>query len=172
MEWNEVLRDFSKGTAWLSLNTATVRRQWTLAEIVEACERHAIPALSPWRDQVAACGLKTASKLIRDSGLKLSGYCRGGMFTAADAAGLAHALDDNYRAVEEACELGSVCLVLVVGGLPGALEGHAAHRDIGLARSQVVDGIARLLEYARAHKMPLAIEPLHPMYAGDRACVN
>ncbi len=30
----------------------------------------------------------------------------------------------------------------------------------------------RLLPHARAAKMPLAIEPLHPMYAADRACVN
>ena len=56
--------------------------------------------------------------------------------------------------------------------MPGALEGRAAHRDIDRSRSQVIDGIARLLEYARPRKMPLAIEPLHPMYAADRACVN
>jgi sugar phosphate isomerase/epimerase len=36
----------------------------------------------------------------------------------------------------------------------------------------VADGIAAVLPYARACKMPLAIEPLHPMYAADRACVN
>ena len=31
------------------------------------------------------------------------------------------------------------------------------------------DGIAELLDYARTAGMPLAIEPLHPMYAADRA---
>src|SRR6202035_3679599 len=36
----------------------------------------------------------------------------------------------------------------------------------------VRDGIGELLEYARPAGMPLAIEPLHPMYAADRACVN
>ena len=166
------MRDFSSGLEWLSINTATVRQQWTLPQIIEACARHGIPAISPWRDQVAACGLDVASRLIRETGIKLSGYCRGGMFPAADEAGLAAALDDNFRAVDEACELGSPCLVLVVGGLPGALEGRAAHRDIDRSRAQVIDGIARLLDYARPRKMPLAIEPLHPMYAADRACVN
>ncbi len=34
------------------------------------------------------------------------------------------------------------------------------------------DGIAASLEYARQVGMPLAIEPLHPMQAADRACVN
>jgi sugar phosphate isomerase/epimerase len=36
----------------------------------------------------------------------------------------------------------------------------------------VADGIFAVLPHARAHNVPLAIEPLHPMYAGDRACVN
>jgi len=166
------MRDFSTGLEWLAINTATVRKQWTLPQIIEACARHGIPAISPWRDQVAECGLNVASRLIRETGIKLSGYCRGGMFPAADDAGLAAAMADNFRAVDEACELGSPCLVLVVGGLPGALEGRAAHRDIDRSRAQVIDGIARLLEYSRPRNMPLAIEPLHPMYAADRACVN
>jgi len=166
------MRDFSASIEWLSINTATVRRQWTLPQIIEACARHGIGAISPWRDQVAECGLNVASRLIRETGIKLSGYCRGGMFPAADEAGLAAAMADNFRAVDEACELGSPCLVLVVGALPGALEGRATHRDIDRSRAQVIDGITRLLEYARPRKMPLAIEPLHPMYAADRACVN
>jgi sugar phosphate isomerase/epimerase len=94
------------------------------------------------------------------------------MFPALDAAGLAAARDDNRRAVDEAAQLGAACLVLVVGGLPGALQGRPAHKDIALARSQVRDGIGELLEYARTANMPLAIEPLHPMYAAERACIN
>ena len=82
------------------------------------------------------------------------------------------ALDDNRRAIDEAKTLDAPCVVLVVGALPGALQGQAAHKDIALARSQVRDGIADLLDYARQARMPLAIEPLHPMYAADRACVN
>jgi sugar phosphate isomerase/epimerase len=166
------MRDLSRGQQWLSINTATVRAQWSLEEIVHALERHHIPALSPWRDQVAQCGLKKASSLIKNAGLKLSGYCRGGMFTSVDQAGLTAADDDNQRAVDEAAELGSACLVLVVGGLPGALAGRALSHDMELARQQVEDGIGRLLEYAKSCNMPLAIEPLHPMYAADRACVN
>ncbi|MDQ2779192.1 MAG: sugar phosphate isomerase/epimerase, partial [Pseudomonadota bacterium] len=38
--------------------------------------------------------------------------------------------------------------------------------------AQVTEGIAALLVDARARQMPLAIEPLHPMYAADRACIN
>ena len=170
------MRDFSQDHRWLSINTATVRKSrgadLPLTDILEACARHGIGAVSPWRDQVAAVGLKTVSAQVKSLGLKLSGYCRGGMFPAVDAAGLQAARDDNRRAVDEACELNAPCLVLVVGALPGALAGKAAHKDIARSRQQVQDGIAELLEYARSCGMPLAIEPLHPMYAADRACIN
>lgn len=166
------MRDFSRDHEWLSLNTATVRKQWRLPEIIEACARHGIRAITPWRDQVADCGLARSTQLIRSHGLALSGYCRGGMFPAPDAAARSAALEDNHRAVDEAKALGSPCLVLVVGGLPGALDGKPVHKDLGRARNEVQDGVAALLEYARTAGMPLAIEPLHPMYAADRSCVN
>lgn len=170
------MRDFSQDHRWLSINTATVRKsrgvEQPLTDIIEACAQRGIRAISPWRDQVAAAGLPVISKLVKTHGLQLSGYCRGGMFPAVDAAGRKAAQDDNRRAVDEACELNAACLVLVVGGLPGALAGQAAHKDLARSRSQVSDGIAELLEYSRASQMPLAIEPLHPMYAADRACIN
>ena len=94
------------------------------------------------------------------------------MFTYTDAASRRAVRDDNQRALDEACTLHAPCLVLVVGGLPGALAGKAAHKDIAGAREQVREGIAALLDDARERRMPLAIEPLHPMYAADRACIN
>ncbi|HYF19231.1 MAG TPA: sugar phosphate isomerase/epimerase [Ramlibacter sp.] len=170
------MRDFSQDHRWLSINTATVRKSrgqdLPLPDILDACVRRGIRAVSPWRDQVHAAGLEQVSKVVKANGLELSGYCRGGMFTATDDAGLRAADDDNRRAVDEARELNAACLVLVVGALPGALAGKAAHKDLALSRQQVHDGIGRLLEYSRAAGMPLAIEPLHPMYAADRACVN
>lgn len=160
------MRDLSTDTALLSLNTATVRAQWNLARMIDGCVRHQIGAISPWRDQVETCGLEEAAKRIRDAGLRVSGLCRGGMFPAPDKAGLQANIDDNRRAIDEAVALGAECLVLVVGGLP---EGS---RDIKKARDQVFDGMQAVLDHARSNRVPLAIEPLHPMYAADRACVN
>lgn len=158
--------------ALLSLNTATVRVQWTMPEIIDGCVRAGIGRLCPWRDQVTKAGLADTARRIRDAGLALSGYCRGGMFPARDAAGRRVARDDNRRAVDEALALGAPCLVLVVGGLPKDVQDRPVSKDIAGARTMVKDGIADLLDYARPAGMPLAIEPLHPMYAADRACVN
>jgi sugar phosphate isomerase/epimerase len=166
------MRDFSADHRWLSLNTATVRKQGDLAGIIEACARHGIRAIDPWREQVAHLGLERAVRAVRDAGLALSGYCRGGMFTS-DAAHRLEVRDDNRRAVDEANALGAPCIVLVAGGLPQySRPGSHASRDIAGARAQVHDAIAEMLEYAETADMPLAIEPLHPAYAADRACVN
>ncbi|HET7084874.1 MAG TPA: sugar phosphate isomerase/epimerase family protein [Rhizomicrobium sp.] len=150
----------------LSINLATVREQFNLAQAVEACVKQDVRAVAPWRDQVQAAGLKEAAAMVRANGLRVTGLCRGGMFPAGDAAGRAAAIEDNKRAIEEACVLGADCLVLVVGGLA------ADSKDIVAARRMVEDGIGAILDIARASRMPLAIEPLHPMYAADRACIN
>lgn len=170
------MRDFSQDHRWLSLNTATVRKQegveTPLSRIIDQCAERGIRAISPWRDQVATVGIDAVARQLRAHNMELSGYCRGGFFPAPDAAGLRAALDDNRRAIDEAKTLNAPCLVLVVGALPGALAGKAAYKDLGRARGEVRDGIAASLEYAREVGMPLAIEPLHPMQAADRACVN
>jgi sugar phosphate isomerase/epimerase len=150
----------------LALNTATTRAKWNLAEAIDGCARHRIGGISPWRDQLADMGVEKAARAIRAAGLTVTGLCRGGMFPASTEEGRKRAIDDNRTAIDEAHALGAQCLVLVVGGLP---EGS---RDLAGAREQVTAGIAAILPDARAAGVPLAIEPLHPMYAAERACIN
>ncbi|PLW75964.1 sugar phosphate isomerase/epimerase family protein [Cohaesibacter celericrescens] len=149
----------------LSLNTATVREQWNLEQCVEGCLRHGFGGIAPWRDKIHEIGIERAARLVSDSGLKVSGLCRGGWFTSegkiTDAV-----LDDNKRAVDEAVALNAECLVMVVGGIADG------SKDLPHARQLVSEGLAKTLDYARSQKMPVAIEPLHPMYAADRACIN
>lgn len=149
----------------LSLNTATVSKKWNLEQAVEGCLRHGIGGIAPWRDKVQEAGVDKAARIIRESGLTVSGLCRGGWYTAEGALTDA-VIDDNKRAVDEAVAIGAKCLVMVVGGL------SPDSKDIGSARSIVTEGLAKTLDYARTVSMPIAIEPLHPMYAADRACVN
>src|SRR5690348_2307299 len=153
-------------TEGLSLNLGTVRRQWNLRQAVEACARHGIAGAAPWRDQVAETGVSEAKSVFAANGIRVTGYCRGGMFAATDAAGRQAAIDDNKRMIDEAAELGAECIVMIGGGLP------AGSRDIAGARRMFADGIAAVLPHARGCRVPLALEPLHPMYAADRGCVS
>jgi sugar phosphate isomerase/epimerase len=159
------MRDLSQDRSLLAINSATVKA-WTLPQFVDGCARAGITGIAPWRDIVQAEGVAKAGKLIRDAGLSVSCYCRAGMFPAADEAGRRAALDDNRCAVDEAAAIGAKSLVLIAGGLP------KGSKDLAGAHQQVRDGLAALLPHARQAGVPLAIEPLHPMYAADRACVN
>jgi len=145
----------------LSLNTSTVREQWDLKQCIEGCVRHGLGAIAPWRDKLQECGIGEAAKMIADNGLRVSSLCRGGFFTDDN-----NDLDDNFRAVDEAAAINAECLIIVAGGL------SSGSKDIEAEREKITEDLRKLLEYARSCKMPLALEPLHPMYAADRCCIN
>jgi sugar phosphate isomerase/epimerase len=157
------MRDFSNDISKLSINTATVKEQWNLKECIEGCVRHGIPSIAPWRDKLQECGVDEAAKMIADHGLHVSSLCRGGFFTSAQES---YNLDDNFRAVDEAAAINAESLVLVVGGL------LSDSKSLMEARKHIEEGLAKLLEYSRKMKVPLALEPLHPVYAADRCCIN
>lgn len=137
-----------------------------MAEAVDGCVRAGIPAIGPWRDIVADVGLDKAARLVKDAGLRVSSLCRGGFLTAADGDGQAAALADNRAAILEAVALDTRELFLVVGGLaPG-------EKDVVAARRRVADRLEDLVPFAVEHGIRLVLEPLHPMYAADRALIS
>jgi sugar phosphate isomerase/epimerase len=153
------------GFAGLSLNQATVNKL-SLAEAVDLCVRHDIPAIGLWREHVARAGLAASAARVQAAGLSVSSLCRGGFFTQADPVARAAALADNKAAIAEAAALGTGVLVLVSGGLvPGS-------RDIGLARRLIADAIAELVPVAQDHGVRLGIEALHPVFAADRCAIS
>jgi sugar phosphate isomerase/epimerase len=146
----------------ISLNQITINR-WTLEEAVDGCARHGIGWIGLWRDKVADCGLGKSARLVRDAGVRISSLCRGGFFPARGANALRARRDDNRRAVDEAATLGTEVLVLVCG--------PPLDRNLAGAREMVAEGIADLVPYAAAAGIKLGIEPLHPMFAGDRSVI-
>ncbi len=148
-----------------SLNQATIKYA-SLAEALQVCVDAGYESIGLWREPVAEVGLDKAAALVADSGLRVSSLCRGGFFTAPPGPQRRQALEDNRQALAEAHRLGTDTLVLVAGGLP------VGDRDLAGARERVRDAIGELADDALAAGVRLAIEPLHPMYAADRAVVN
>jgi sugar phosphate isomerase/epimerase len=157
------MRDLSKDHRFLSINWATTREQFPrLEQLAVALARADVRGISPWREPVQEIGAKAAGKLIRDHGLTVTGYCRGGLFSNQGRAGLKAQIEDNRRCLDEAAEIGAACVVMVAGSLaPGS-------KDIRDARAMAREGLAELLPYARQAGVALGIEPLHPKYAADR----
>ncbi|MEI5582475.1 MULTISPECIES: sugar phosphate isomerase/epimerase family protein [unclassified Agromyces] len=156
----------------LSLNQATIKHA-TLEEALQVAAGAGYRAIGLWREPVHAIGLAEASARLADSGLRFTSLCRGGFFTMPEGPERRASIDDNRRAIEETATLASAgapgstpVLVLVAGGLP---EGS---RDLDAARSRVADALAELAPVAEAAGVQLSIEPLHPMYASDRAVVS
>ncbi|WEG13687.1 sugar phosphate isomerase/epimerase [Pullulanibacillus sp. KACC 23026] len=136
----------------------------SLEEVAQACAVEGVPYMAPWRHKLNQENVVESARIIREAGLKVSSLCRGGMFPAATETERLARLDDNRRAIDEAAELGTDVLVLVCGPSPD--------RDIEGARAMVEKGIEALIPYAEERHVKLGIEPLHPVFAGDRSVIS
>ena len=146
----------------LAIHTFT-NKPWSIHECIENYARRGIGGISVWRETVAGEDLKLVRKRLDDSGLQKVSLVRGGFFTGKDAATREAGIASNREALREAEALGLPMIVLVCG----ATLGQTPEENL----DQIRDGIAALLPQAESAGIRLAIEPLHPMYAGDRSAV-
>ena len=156
------MRDLNNHPELCAVNTATFGFQAPLKHAIVEVARAGFGAIAPWRREVDGLDVKALGKQIRDAGLKITGYCRSTYFPAETISERIVAIEDNRRAMQDAATLGASHFALVVGT---ALK-------LNEARDQVAEGIQALLPTANALGVKLAIEPLHPVYAADRSCIN
>lgn len=148
--------------ARLSINQYTVR-QWSIPQLLDGCASAGIPFVGLWRDKLAQTGLRETRNLLQATGVRVSSLCRGGFFPGSTAEQRSNILEANHRGIDEAAALATEVLVLVCGGI--------VNRDLDQSRKMVEEGIYRLLPYAAKAGVKLGIEPLHPMFAGDRSVI-
>lgn len=155
------MSDLSK----LCIHSITTK-PWGLREAVGKYASAGVSGISVWQDAVAAHGEghKATGDMIRDEGVDVACYVRGGFFTALGGADRQKAIDENKRIIDEAAVLGAPLVVLVCGATPG--------QSLFESRKQITEGISASLEHASAVGIKLGIEPLHPMYADSRSAVN
>jgi sugar phosphate isomerase/epimerase len=153
------LKDFSA----LCVHTIT-NKPWDLRQCVENYTAAGITGITVWRNVLEGKNLGEMRMLLDDSPLTVVSVARGGFFPSSRKEKRNAAIDDNYRAIEETSALGAPHLVLVPGSDPG--------QPLEKSREQIMEGIVKILPAAVSAGIKLAIEPLHPMYAGDRSAVN
>ncbi len=147
----------------LCIHTITTK-PWPIEEAAGNFAAAGVGGITVWRDALSGRNIAATGNMLRDLNLKIVSLCRGGFFPAVEPANRQKAIDDNFKAIDEAHELGAPIVVLVCGADP--------RQPLTESRKQVQDGIAACLEHAAAAKVKLAIEPLHPMYAGERSAIN
>lgn len=167
------MRDFSQNTAALALNTATLGHNmpgagagWSAEQTVDACARRGIGGIVFWRPEIARRAA-AIGQYARQAGVKVVGLCRSPFLTGP----LSHQnpkdiQDDFYKAIDETAALGGEVLTIVVGGVEAGTKG--IHESLKYAAERVASACG----YAEQCGVRLALEPLHPMYAGDRSCLT
>ena len=153
------LTDFSK----LCVHTLTTK-PWDLKQCVKNCNAAGIHGITIWRNVLENQNLKEAKNMLDDFGMDVVSVARGGFFPFVEKEKRQTSIDDNLWAIEQAAGVGAPVIVLVCGA-----DGR---QSLEKSREQIKEGIIKVLPDAKAAGVKLAIEPLHPMYAGDRSAIN
>jgi sugar phosphate isomerase/epimerase len=140
--------------------------KWSMAEAIEGYSRRGISGIAVWRKYLDAYGVQRTARHLSDAGMWVASLCTTSWMNQPDAAGFRAAVEENIRLVEAAAAIGAPCVVVVTGGLP------SGERDVVGFRARIMSALEELAPHARASGVKLGIEPLHPMYAGDRSVVN
>ena len=147
----------------LCVHTLTTK-PWNLQQCIENYSAAGIHGITIWRNVLEDQNLKQAKTLLDDFGMNVVSVARGGFFPSVEKEKRQTAIDDNLFCIEQAAAVGAPLIVLVCGA-----DGR---QSLEKSRDQIKEGILKILPVAKAAGVKLAIEPLHPMYAGDRSAIN
>ncbi len=153
------LNDFSK----LCVHTLT-NKPWDLRECVEKYSAAGIHGITIWRNVLENQNLNEAKKILDNHNMNVVSVARGGFFPSTEKRKREESINDNLFAIEQATAVGAPVIVLVCGA-----DGK---QSLEKSRDQIKEGIIKILPKAKSAGVKLAIEPLHPMYAGDRSAIN
>lgn len=148
-----------------SINQITTPN-WTMPQAIEGYAAQGVGGIACWRNYVADYGVERSARHIRDAGLWVASLCTSAWLNATAEADYQAAIEENRHILDIAAAIGAPCVVMVVGGLP------AGSKDIMGQRARVREALHTLAPHARSAGVKLGLEPLHPMYAGDRSVLN
>ena len=163
------MRDFSGDHSALALNTATLGHNlegygagWPVERVIDACAERGLAGLVFWRREIGDRAVEIGNR-VRASGMEVVGLCRTPYLTGSEKP--ANFMDDARAAVDMAAGLGTSVLTIVTGGTDPGTKG------ILESLKRLADRVAVLAPYAAERNVSLALEPLNPMFGGNRTCI-
>jgi len=166
------MRDFSIDHSALALNTASLGHNldghgagWEPERIIDACAARGFGSIVFWRREIGTQAIGIGER-ARAAGLSVAGLCRTPFLVGTQAIDKAAVLDEAKASIDMAAGLGAAVLTIVVGGVHPGTKGTAESLKI------VTDRVAALTPYAAERNVKLALEPLNPVYAGNRSCLT
>jgi sugar phosphate isomerase/epimerase len=164
-----MVRDFTQDHSALALNTATLGHNvdgagmgWPVERVIDACAARGLGGIVFWRREIGSRAVEIGDR-VRAAGLQMAGLCRT-PFLVGPLAPVA-VMDEFYGSIDMAAGLGAPVLTIVVGGVEPGTKG------MGDSLKMVAERVAEAAPYAAARGVQLALEPLNPVYGGNRSCL-
>ncbi|MBP0581219.1 sugar phosphate isomerase/epimerase [Labrys sp. LIt4] len=166
------MRDFSTDHSALALNTATLGHNldghgagWPVERVIDACAERGFGGIVFWRREIGDRAIEIGNR-ARKAGLTVAGLCRSPFLVGPMAPRPSSALRDDFQAsIDMAAGLGTSILTIVVGGV------EPESRGVEDSLKRVAERVAEAAPYAAQRGVGLALEPLNPVYAGNRSCL-
>ncbi|MGN6142330.1 MAG: sugar phosphate isomerase/epimerase family protein [Mesorhizobium sp.] len=166
------MRDFRHDHSALALNTATLGHNvegqgagWPVERVIDACAERGFGGIVFWRREIGKNAVAIGQR-ARAAGLTVAGLCRTPFLVGPLAPRpLPVLMDDFHASIDMAAGLEAPVLTIVVGGVEPDTKGMAE------SLKRVGERVAAAAPYAAERGVRLALEPLHPVYGGDRSCL-
>lgn len=166
------MRDVSQDCSALALNTATLGHNvdghgagWSPEQVIDACAARGMGAITFWRREIGDRAHEIGER-TRAAGLEVCGLCRSPFLVGPLAPATRDAVMDDFKAsIDMAAALKAFCLTIVVGGV--VEDSHSMRESL----KTVAEMVAEAAPLADAAGVKLALEPLNPVYGGNRSCL-
>ncbi|MBL4768459.1 MAG: sugar phosphate isomerase/epimerase [Rhodobacteraceae bacterium] len=166
------MRDFSNDHSALALNTASLGHNldghgagWSCEQVIDACAERGFGGIVFWRREIGNRGIEIGER-VRAAGMEVVGLCRSPFLVGPLAPSTREAvMDDFCVSIEMASALGTELLTIVVGGV---IEGSHSMTE---SLNRITEIVAEAAPIAAKAGVKLALEPLNPVYGGNRSCL-
>jgi sugar phosphate isomerase/epimerase len=163
------MRDFSRDHSALALNTATLGHNldghgagWPIERVIDACGQRGLAGITFWRREIGDRAVEIGDR-VRAAGMAVTGLCRTPYVVGSETP--ARLSDELHASIDMAAGLGTEVLTVVTGGTEPGTKGIEDTQAI------LAERLARVTGYAADRGVKLALEPLNPMFGGNRTCL-
>ena len=153
----------------LALNTATLGHNlegygagWPIEKVIDACAERGLAGIVFWRREIGNRAFEIGER-VRKAGMKVAGLCRTPYLVGSEVP--SNWQDEIQASIDMASELGAPILTLVTGGPEPGTKGVLESQKL------LIDRISFGLDYAKERNVKFALEPLNPMFGGNRTCI-
>lgn len=162
------MRDFTDDHSALALNTASLGHNldgagagWSPERVIDACAARGYGGIVFWRREIGSRAVEIGNR-VRAAGMQVVGLCRTPYLVGAEAP---QGGEDLRASIEMAAGLGAPVLTIVTGGTEPGTKGVIE------TQKRLAERVAEAAPLAAAAGISLALEPLNPMFGGNRTCL-